>query len=234
MYQILNHFKEVPPFIKGAFADHTLIAVILLVIFVLAVFMTNKVATLCRYIVVIAGIAAATFGFVFKRFPYFWTAAGALAILIVIRLLLYTIRTIRQNRIDRRIEERALAKAASRRGSWKNRQGYSGHARAIEDDYVPGKMSRDEIKQVIENERAEASEKEAVPAAEAKAEPAAEMKAEPAAEMRTEPAAEVKAESAAEAKTEPAPETKAEPAAEVKAEAISESAAETEAERAAE
>ncbi len=226
MYQILNHFKEVPPFIKGAFADHTLIAVILLVIFVLAVFMTNKVATLCRYIVVIAGIAAATIGFVFKRFPYFWTAAGALAILIVIRLLFYTIRTIRQNRIDRRIEERALAKAASRRGSWKNRQGYSGHARAIEDDYVPGKMSRDEIKQVIENERAEASEKESGPAAEAKTEPAAEMKAEP--------AAEVKAESAAETKTEPAPEAKAEPAAEVKAEAISESAAEAEAERAAE
>lgn len=152
MQLFLNHLKDTPAFLKAAFADHTVIAVIALIIFVLAVVMTNKAASLCRYIVVIAAIAGGTVGFVFKKYPIFWISVAALLVLIVVRLLLYSIRTIRQNRIDRRIEERALAKAASRRGSWKNRQGYSGHARAIEDDYVPGRMSRSEIKDIIDNE----------------------------------------------------------------------------------
>ena len=152
MQLFFNHLKDTPAFLKAAFSDHTVIAVIALVIFVLAVVMTNKIATFCRYIVVIGAIIGVTVGFVFKKYPYFWTSVGILLVLICVRLLLYSIRTIRQNRIDRRIEERALAKAASRRGSWKNRQGYSGHARAIEDDYVPGRMSRSEIKDVIDNE----------------------------------------------------------------------------------
>ncbi len=47
-------------------------------------------------------------------------------VLLLVRLIRYTFVTVRQNRINRKIEQKALAKAQKRRGSWKEKQGYSG------------------------------------------------------------------------------------------------------------
>ena len=86
-----------------------------------------------------------------------WNLLGivicSLLILLIIRLIGYTIKTIRTNRINKRIEERALERAAKRRGSWTNKQGYSGARKMIvEPEYVPEEMNREEIEEVIRNE----------------------------------------------------------------------------------
>lgn len=155
MQSVSEQIKAVPDYIKWGFTHQTLIAVIVLAVFIFVLFFSNKVAGILRTFFVIVCIAACAYGAIAKKFDIVWTAFLALVILAIVRLIAYIIHTIRQNRINARIEERALAKAAQRRGSWKNKQGYSGEAKPIVDDYKPGKMSDDEIKDVIENEKAD-------------------------------------------------------------------------------
>ena len=56
--------------------------------------------------------------------------------------------------IDGRIigNERALAKAAKRRGSWEEKKGYSGDTKPEDPDEVPAEMTDDELDDVVENE----------------------------------------------------------------------------------
>ncbi len=152
MNTIVELFKGFPSFIQDAFKNHLIIFIIFLAIFVLALVLTNKVATICRYIFVIGAIACGVYAFLLKKNELLFALILSLIAMLVVRLLIYGFRNARQNRINKRIEERALAKAASRRGSWKNRQGYSGQQRVIEDDYVPEKMSSSEINDVIKND----------------------------------------------------------------------------------
>jgi len=155
MQSVSEQIKAVPDYIKWGFTHQTLIAVIVLAVFIFVLFFSNKAAGILRTLFVIVCIAACVYGAIAKKFDIVWTAFLALVILAIVRLITYIIHTIRQNRINARIEERALAKAAQRRGSWKNKQGYSGEAKPIVDDYKPGKMSDDEIKDVIENDKAD-------------------------------------------------------------------------------
>lgn len=155
MTQYIQAIKGLPAYVESLVSGHLILAALCLIVFVIALVMTNKVATICRYAVVIVCIAVGAFSFVFDARQLFCLVALILLLMILIRLMMYGIRTIRQNRIDRRIEERALAKAASRRGSWKNRQGYSGKPKPIESNYVPGKMSAHEINEVVKHEISE-------------------------------------------------------------------------------
>ena len=159
MTYYIEAIKGMPAYLQDVVSKHLIVSAICLVIFLLALIMTNKAATFCRYVVVIVCIAVGAFTFIFKSRHLFVLCAAALLIMILVRLLLYAIRTIRQNRIDRRIEERALAKAASRRGSWKNRQGYSGKAKPIVREYDTS-MSKDEISDVITSDMSESEHAE--------------------------------------------------------------------------
>lgn len=152
MSTILDMFRQLPSFFQGAFRGHLIIMIIGIVIFAISLVLTNKLATVCRYIFVIGTVIVSIYAFVTKKSELLFVSILALIVMIQIRVIIYSIRTIRQNRRDRRLEERALAKAASRRGSWKNRQGYSGEARAVVDDYVPEKMSRSEINDIVKND----------------------------------------------------------------------------------
>ncbi|MDO4478653.1 MAG: hypothetical protein Q4B73_06425 [Lachnospiraceae bacterium] len=152
MNAVLDMLKALPAYLSGAFKEHLIILIIGLVIFLVALIFTNALARFCRYVFVIGSIILGVYGFLTKKTQLVFTIIVFLILMIVIRVIMYTIRTIRQNRINRRIEERALAKAAARRGSWKNRQGYSGEAKPIESDYVPGKMNAQEINDVIKND----------------------------------------------------------------------------------
>ena len=80
-------------------------------------------------------------------------SAFSLIILLVVRMIVRISAAIKQRKIDARIEEKALAKAAKRRGAFKKRQGYSGESREIDDeDFVPPSEAHVEIRKVIENE----------------------------------------------------------------------------------
>ena len=153
MQGILELLKSMPAYAKYLFENHTIIAVIAAVVFFFVLFFSNKVVKFFRTLFVIAILAMGAIAYITKRWPMLCLAVLVLIILIIIRLIKYIFTTIRTNRRNRRIEERALEKSAKRRGSWKNKQGYSGERKPIEEpEYKPEKMAKEEIDDVLENE----------------------------------------------------------------------------------
>lgn len=162
MNRILSYIEKVPDYLRQEFSSRMLVCVIVLIVYLFVLFFSNKVADVLRKIFIVACIGFAVIGG-FRGpnkngFEMICTAVLALILLGIIRLISYIIRTVRQNRIDARIEERALAKAAKRRGSFKNKQGYSGASKPIEDDYVPDEMSKEEIRDVVDNDEVSAAD----------------------------------------------------------------------------
>lgn len=162
MNRILSYIEKVPDYLRQEFSSRMLVCVIVLIVYLFVLFFSNKVAGVLRKIFIVACIGFAVIGG-FRGpnkngFEMICTAVLALILLGIIRLISYIIRTVRQNRIDARIEERALAKAAKRRGSFKNKQGYSGASKPIEDDYVPDEMSKEEIRDVVDNDEVSAAD----------------------------------------------------------------------------
>lgn len=154
MQEMIHLLISMPEYVKALFTDHLIVSCIAAVVFVFVLFFSNKAANKLRTFFVLAVLVLAAFALVSKRKPLVCLCIFSLIVLMIIRLIRYTIVTIRTDRRNKRIEERALEKAAKRRGSWKNRQGYSGERRAIvEPVYVPEKMDKDEIASVIENEK---------------------------------------------------------------------------------
>ena len=143
--------------------------------FLVALFFSGRIADLLRQLFVLAAVAAAVFAFLTRRYPLFLLCAFLLAVLAVFRLIRWLLITIRQNHINRRIEERALAKAASRRGSFANKQGYSGAARPIVYEPDPEPMNAGEIREVVDGTEEKPGRTEAAAKTEtaAKTEPAA-------------------------------------------------------------
>lgn len=164
MLELFNLLKSMPEYVKYLFTEHLITACIAAVIFIFVLFFSNKVVNTLRTFFILAVIAIGCLAFVTQRKPLLCLCAAALIILFIIRIIRYTIVTIRINRRNRRIEERALEKAAKRRGEWNNRKGYSGERRPIvEPKYVPEKMDKEEIESVIANEK---SDKPVVPVTE--------------------------------------------------------------------
>ena len=156
MQEIFDLLKSMPEYVKTLFTNHLIMACIAAVVFFFVLFFSNKVANTVRTFFVLAVLVFGAIGFVTKRHALLCLSIITLIILIIVRLIKYVIVTIRTNQRNKRIEERALEKAAKRRGEWKNRKGYSGERRPIvEPEYVPEKMNKEEIESVIENEKAD-------------------------------------------------------------------------------
>lgn len=157
MQGILELIKSMPAYVKYLFTKHTIVACIAVLVFIFVLFFSNKVAKVLRTLFVLSILALIGTAYISDRRPLLCLSIIALLVLIVIRLIRYIITTIRTNRRNKRIEERALERAAKRRGSWKNKQGYSGERKPIvEPEYVPEKMNKDEIENVIKHEKAAA------------------------------------------------------------------------------
>ena len=152
MNAFLSTLPNVPEYAKEAFVSNLVPAIICLVIFLAALILTNKVATVLRYLSVIGLIGVGIYGAFIRHYPLIWIAIFMILIMAIVRIILHAVRTSRTKRMNRRIEERVLAKANSRRGSWQNRQGYSGDTRPIDLDYVPDEMTQSEISDLVENE----------------------------------------------------------------------------------
>ena len=110
-----------------------------------------------RKVVILANVLFAMAGGFMGRlqngYEIICLSAFSLIILLVVRMIVRISGAIKQRKIDARIEEKALAKAAKRRGAFKKRQGYSGESREIDDeDFVPPSEAHVEIRKVIENE----------------------------------------------------------------------------------
>ena len=173
---VIDILKHMPAYVIGLVQDHIILMAILAVLFIFVTFFSNKIANKMRTIFVLASLLMIVFSFISQT----WTRIGfiilGLLAMAVIRLIGFIISEIRITRKNKRIAERALEKAAKRRGSWQNKQGYSGARKPIiEPEYVPGKMNREEIEEIIKNEFADKKPEPEVPAAEEGAAPEAEV-----------------------------------------------------------
>lgn len=175
--ELMNIFKTMPAYILGLFKDHPILFVIVAAVFVFVTCFSNKVANKMRSIFVLTALLMVVFSLISQSWPRIAVIIVGLLALLVCRIIGFVISEIRITRKNRRLEERALDKAAKRRGSWQNKQGYSGARKLIvEPEYVPEEMNRDEIADVIENEFADPLKKpaEEVPAKEAADDPVSE------------------------------------------------------------
>ena len=153
---ILQAVYELPDFVRQQFTGPNMVwAITALVVFLVVLFFTNRFTSILREIFVFAAIITALVAYFKRRYVLIWLAVIVLLVLGIFRLIRYIIVTTRQNRINRSIEERALEKAERRRGSWKNKMGYSGETRPIDLGYIPGEMTAEELADVVENETLE-------------------------------------------------------------------------------
>ena len=150
---IMNILKSMPMYIIGLVKDHTIIFCIAAALFIFVTFFSNKLANKVRTIFVLGSLLLIVFSFISQSWDRIAFIVIGLLVMMICRLIGFAISEIRIIRRNKRIEERALAKAAKRRGNWENKRGYSGARRAIiEPKYVPEEMNREEIEDVIKNE----------------------------------------------------------------------------------
>lgn len=149
---ILNSIENVPQYCLDFFNKHQLYTIIGLVIFLIVLLFTNKVTHILRELIVLLAVVAGVVGYFTKTYEQMWVSVFVILIIGIFRFLRYLIVTVRQNRIDAKINERALAKAAKRRGSWEEKKGYSGDAKPEDPDEIPSEMTDDEVDDVVENE----------------------------------------------------------------------------------
>ncbi len=138
VHTLLAALENVPSFLGTLFTgDQKLYAVIALVVFIIALFVSNKFGKIMRYLYIIFCCVLGTVSYLRSQYTLMMTLVTSLVILAIVRLIIYLVVTVRQNRINAKIEAKALAKARKRRGSWKNKQGYSGDVRPIIDPDAP-------------------------------------------------------------------------------------------------
>ena len=157
MDRVLSTLLKMPGFIIEMFTEHLIVSVAGVMIFLLALIVPGRIGSLIRKVVILANVLFAMAGGFMGRlqngYEIICLSAFSLIILFIVRMIVRISGAIKQRKIDARIEEKALAKAAKRRGSFKKRQGYSGESREIDDeDFVPPSEAHVEIRKVIENE----------------------------------------------------------------------------------
>ena len=157
MDRVLSTLLKMPGFIIEMFTEHLVVSVAGVMIFLLARIVPGRIGSLIRKVVILANVLFAMAGGFMGRlqngYEIICLSAFSLIILLVVRMIVRISGAIKQRKIDARIEEKALAKAAKRRGAFKKRQGYSGESREIDDeDFVPPSEAHVEIRKVIENE----------------------------------------------------------------------------------
>lgn len=156
MTELTNIFKTMPAYLMSLFENHMIVMVIVAVVFLYVTLFSGKVAGKIRSVFVLASLLMIVFSFISQSWPRIALICTGLVIMFGCRIVGYAINEIRIMRRNKRLEERALEKAAKRRGSWQNKQGYSGARKPIiEPEYVPEAMNSEEIADVIENEFAD-------------------------------------------------------------------------------
>ncbi len=150
---ILAQWGQVPIYLAGAIKEHRAAVIALFIFYLIALIFAGKLGTVFRWIYAIAGIGLAIYAFIRGNWSLLWVLAALLLVMIVYKIIFHSVRAIRQNRIDRKIERQALEKAAQRRGDWRNKQAYSGAPKPIvKDGKNPAhSMTKSEVRDVVEN-----------------------------------------------------------------------------------
>lgn len=152
--RIFAAFWDVPDYVRGQLLTKYLVpTVIVALIYLIILFFSTRVVNILRNIYIVVAVAIGVISYFRRNYAMIWLCVLSLVILGVVKLIRHIFVTVRQNRINARIEAKALAKARKRRGSWHNKQGYSGEAKPIVD---PDDLSDDESKEDSSSASAEA------------------------------------------------------------------------------
>lgn len=132
--RIFAAFWDVPDYVRGQLLTKYLVpTIIVALIYLIILFFSTKVVNILRNIYIVAAVAIGVIAYFRHNYALIWLCVLSLVILGVVKLIRHIFVTVQQNRINARIEAKALAKARKRRGSWHNKQGYSGEAKPIID-----------------------------------------------------------------------------------------------------
>ncbi len=118
-------------FIQTLNGKYMIPAIVAAILLLFSAFFTNKLADIIRGAYVVCAAGLFVFAYLTSRYPLMITIALSILFLGVVRLIRYIWVNVRQDRINSKIEAKALAKAKKRRGSWQNKKGYSGEAKPL-------------------------------------------------------------------------------------------------------
>ncbi len=145
VHQMIDAFYQVPAYCRAIASGRFMIAsIVVAIVFLIVLFFTNRLVNILRRLFVLATIVLAVAAYFKNKFPLLWVCILTLIILGLVRLIRHIFVTVRQDRINERIEAKALAKARKRRGSWQNKQGYSGEAKPLVLDDEPIREEEEE------------------------------------------------------------------------------------------
>jgi predicted membrane protein len=150
MQNILNQLLAMPGDVIAFVQEHLIVSIVVLVLFLFVTIFSNKFASIVRLIYIIASILAMALCFYKKYYSIMWALAALILLMIIVKIIVAVVKNLKVSRSNKQFERKALAKAAKRRGSWQNKQGYSGESKPIvSEEYKPEAMSREEIRNVV-------------------------------------------------------------------------------------
>lgn len=152
---ILVHLRHIPDYLSAQWSAHMGICIIICAVYLVSLFMTGNPGRLLRKIMTPLLVVYILYGIYLRsnKFGYQIILIGLIALFVmgVIRFIINTAYEIRQNRIDARIEEKALAMAEGRRGSFKSNAG-GVNKYSLEPDPTEAELTREEIQDSIESQ----------------------------------------------------------------------------------
>ena len=151
--RIISYMSAVPDYLIMLWNDYPAILIVAGALFVIALFFPGTVAAFIRRIFLVACfLLAVAGGFMGSRqngHQMICIGASAIIIVGIVRLIINTISSAHRNRVNRKIEKAALEKAAKRRGSFRNKQGFNGDREEAPDLSSPEAVSHEEIRKNI-------------------------------------------------------------------------------------
>lgn len=170
---LLVHLRHIPDYLSAQWSAHMGICIIICAVYLFSLFMTGNTGKLLRKSMITFLIVYILYGVFLQsnKFGYQIILIGLIALIAmgIIRFIINTVSEAHQSRIDAKIEEKALATAEVRRGSFKSNAGVV-HSYPLKPDPAetdPAQEdSQDSIEsqikaakaQVIQDETAESSE----------------------------------------------------------------------------
>ena len=171
---ILVHLRHIPDYLSAQWSAHMGICIIICAVYLVSLFMAGNPGKLLRKIITTLLVVYILYGIYLRsnKFGYQIILIGLIALFVmgIIRFIINTASEIRQNKIDAKIEEKALAMAEGRRGSFKSNVGGI-NKYSLEPDPAEANLTKEELQDSIENQikaakaqviRDEAAEKEEV------------------------------------------------------------------------
>ena len=152
---ILVHLRHIPDYLSAQWSAHMGICIIICAVYLVSLFMAGNPGKLLRKIMTTLLVVYILYGVFLRsnKFGYQIILIGliALSVMGIVRFVINTAAEMRQNRLNAKLEQKALAMAEGRRGSFKSNAG-GVNKYSLEPDPADANLSREEIQDSIENQ----------------------------------------------------------------------------------